>query len=109
MAEWTGPVGPNGVPVQAPDLTWASAQVVAYTGTAGTSTAITARLVRVVTTSNAWVQAGASPTAQAATAGSIYSPANVVQYIPINSGWKVSAIQDTASGNMSVTPCAFPN
>jgi hypothetical protein len=78
-------------------------QKVAYTGTAGTiSTAISAgvQTVRIVVTSNAYVAVGVSPTA---TTSDTYVPANWPEYINVMPGEKVSAIQDSAGGNLIVT------
>lgn len=77
--------------------------VVAYTGTAGQSVVVPANIhdVRIVCTSNAWITIGTDPTATAAD-NSLYMPAGVVEYFHITPGQKVSAVQDSAGGNMVV-------
>lgn len=77
--------------------------VVAYTGTAGQSVAIPSFIteVRIVCTSNAWIAFGANPTATAAD-GSIYMHAGQAEYFRVTPGQKISAVQDTGGGNMSV-------
>ena len=77
--------------------------VVAYTGTAGQSVAVPANIhdVRIVCTSNAWIAIGANPTATAAD-NSLYMPAGVVEYFHISPGEKISAVQDSAGGNLVV-------
>jgi len=80
-------------------------QVVAYTGTAGTSTAIaSADTVRVVLTTAGFVAIGPSPTA---TTSDIYMPADHVEYFRINKNDKVSAIQSASGGNLHVTPMSI--
>lgn len=78
-------------------------QSVAYTGTAGTiSTAISdgVRRVRVVTTTDAYIKIGSSPTA---TSSDVFKPANLVEYFTIAPGEKVSAIQVSSGGTLHVT------
>ncbi len=90
----------NGRPI--PVFRELSTQVVAYTGTAGTSAALDARvrLVRVWCTTDAYIAVGAAPTAVAT---NIPLTAKVAEYFPISEGWKVSAKQISAGGNMHVT------
>lgn len=77
-------------------------QKVAYTGTAGNTTAMTSTInrVRVVTTTAAYIKIGV---AAVATNNDVYMPANTIQEFLINEGERVSAIQDTAAGNLHVT------
>lgn len=77
--------------------------VVAYTGTSVQSVVVPTSIfdIRVVCTSNAWINIGANPTAAAAD-NSLYMPAGVVEYFHINPGEKVAVIQDSAGGNMVV-------
>lgn len=80
-----------------------TATITAYTGTAGTSAAFGANTheIRVCCTSNAWVKVGDNPTATVGS-GSFYMPAGLVEYFHVSPGQKVSAIQDSAGGNLSV-------
>lgn len=78
-------------------------QNVAYTGTAGTitngiSTAI--QRVRVLTTTDAFIKIGDSPTA---TTSDAYMTGLIPEYFTITPGQKVSAIQVTAAGTLYVT------
>lgn len=78
-------------------------QKVAYTGTAGTiSNAVGAqtRVVRVTTTTAAYIAHGASPTA---TANDHYLPADTPWEFNINPGDKVSAVQVSSGGTLFVT------
>lgn len=79
-------------------------QSVAYTGTAGTiANAVVSTLVRVVTTTAAYIKIGSSPTA---TNTDVYIPANTPEYFTIAAGQKVSAIQVSAGGTLHVTEIA---
>lgn len=77
--------------------------VVAYTAAAAQSVAIPAFVseVRIVCSTNAWIAFGTNPTASAAD-GSIYMPLGHVEYFRVTEGQKISAIRDSADGNMSV-------
>jgi hypothetical protein len=79
-------------------------QNVAFTGTAGNSTAFTSKsgTIRVVATQACFIAIGTGVTA---TASSIYLPANVVQYFTMQEGERISAIQVSAGGNLHVTEC----
>ena len=79
-------------------------QKVAYTGTAGNSTAITgASIVRVVLTTAGCIKIGNAVTA---TTSDIYMSAGVPEYFGISEGDRVSAVQSSAGGDMYVTPGA---
>lgn len=75
-------------------------QTVAYTGTAGTSTAIGAytNVVRVLCTTAAFVRFGGT-----ATTAYMYMPAGVAEYFTINGGDTISAIQSASGGNLHIT------
>lgn len=77
--------------------------VVAYTGTSVQSAVVPANIweVRVVCTSNAWINIGANPTATAGD-NSIYMPLGVVEYFHVSPGERVGVIQDSAGGNLCV-------
>jgi hypothetical protein len=77
-------------------------QKVAFTGTAGTSDAVSAvtTKVRVVLTSAGYIKFGAAPTAANT---DVYMPANLPEVFDITPGFKVSAVQDSAGGNLHVT------
>lgn len=78
-------------------------QVVAYTGTAGTisnGVGSQTRVVRVWTSTLAYLAFGSAPTA---TTSDIPIPANTPEYFIIAPGEKVSAIQDASGGNLHVT------
>lgn len=104
MSDFYGPMGPGGQVLQTPDLDWNNVQMFAFT-TATASQAINARCVRIVCTANAWIKASLAGTAANIGAGSIYFPANVVAYLAIPTGWKISVLQDTTGGNCSLAPC----
>ncbi len=89
------------VPALYPD--YANGQLVAYTGTAAQSTAITANMVILVSDTKCWFKVGANPTATAA-AGSQPLPADTLLPIGIRSGDKISVIRDSTSGSLSIMP-----
>lgn len=77
---------------------------VAYTGTAGTTTALPAetKTVRIISTTDCFIEIGLSPTAVANTG--LYLPALTAEYFQANAYDKVSAIQVAAGGSIYVTP-----
>ncbi len=78
-------------------------QTVSYTGTAGTiSNAVgdQTRTVRIRCTTGAFVAFGGSPTA---TTSDMPVEANVPEYFRISPGEKVSAIRESADGDLYVT------
>ncbi len=79
---------------------------VAYTGTAGTTSAVDsqANVVRVVATTDCFIEIGTNPTAVANTG--MYLPALTPEYFACPEGAKVSAIQVSAGGTIYVTPFA---
>lgn len=93
--------GGQSVPALYPDYT--NGQLVAYTGTAAQSAAITANMVILVSDTKCWFKVGTNPTATAA-AGSQPLPADTILPIGIRPGDKISVIRDAASGNLSVMP-----
>lgn len=97
------PVTFNGqsVPALYPD--YANGQLVAYTGTAAQSTAITANMVILVSDTKCWFKVGTNPTATKA-AGSQPLPADTILPIGIRSGDKISVIQDASAGSLSIMP-----
>jgi hypothetical protein len=95
-----------------PEQTYARPQAgksvtVSYTGTAGTTAALPldTTAVRVVSTSDCFIEIGMSPTAVANMG--LYLPAGVPEYfggIGGVTGIKVSAIQVSTGGSIYVTP-----
>jgi hypothetical protein len=85
-------------------------QVVAYTGTHGVITDFlpgSCSAVWVFCTSAAYVKVGVSPVA---TSADFPLPANVPVIIPLdtnNGNLKISAVQDTAAGNLHVCPVGY--
>ena len=77
--------------------------VVAYTTTSVQSVAVPAHIqeIRVVCTSNAWINIAVTPTATAGD-NSLYMPAGLVEYYHVSPGQLVAVIQDAAGGNMVV-------
>ena len=78
---------------------------VTYTGTAGTTAALTeeATSIRIVATTDCFIEIGTNPTAVADTG--MYLEAFVREYIHVKEGpIKVSAIQVAAGGTLYVTP-----
>jgi hypothetical protein len=78
----------------------AASQVVAYTGTAGTSTAINTytNVVRLLATTAAFIRFGGT-----AVANDMYLPAGVAEYFTINGGDTISAIQVASGGSLYIT------
>jgi hypothetical protein len=79
-----------------------TSQTVTTSGTSAESDPLTLREVRLVCTQNCWVNFGPAGTTASAAAGSIYLPANVVEYFHVTAGQVVAVIQDTAAGVLSV-------
>jgi len=80
-----------------------TSQTVAYTGTAGTiSNAVGdhIQVVRITTTTVAFIAIGVSPTA---TTSDMYMAADESELFTIHAGQKVSAIQAASGGNLHVT------
>jgi len=80
-------------------------KTVAYTGTAGTTAALTseATSLRIMSTTDCFIEVGTNPTAVANTG--MYLPAFVPEYVHVKEGaMKVSAIRVSADGNLYVTP-----
>ena len=77
---------------------------VAYTGTAGTTAAVSANAVavRVVSTTDCFIEIGTSPTAVADTG--LYLVAGLPEYFSCPPSAKVSAIQVASGGTIYVTP-----
>ena len=78
-------------------------QSAAYSSTAGTTSAAVGagvQRVRIVATTDAFLQIGIDPTA---TTSDTFIRANWPEYVAIKPGEKVSAIQSTASGTLNVT------
>ncbi len=84
----------------------AGAVTVTYTGTAGTTAALSAstRILRVMSTTDCFIELGTNPTALANS--STYLPAFVPEYFAAGPSWKVSAIQVSGGGSIYVTPFA---
>jgi hypothetical protein len=82
---------------------YGATQSAAFSTTAGTIAAAIGNGVsraRVVATAAAFVAVGKTPTA---TTSDVYLPANVLEYVLINPGEKVSAIQAGSAGTLYVT------
>lgn len=79
---------------------------VAYTDTAGTTAALPSNteVVRVIATTDCFIEIGTSPTAVADTG--LYLAALVPEYFSCPPSGKVSAIRVTTSGTIYVTPFA---
>ena len=82
-----------------------TSQVVAYTGTAATSAALTTGVdvVRLVATTDCHVSINSTAVADGT---DMYLPADQVEYIKVESRDTISAIQDSASGNLHITEMA---
>jgi hypothetical protein len=80
-----------------------TSDVVTYTSSSVQSAAFGAQTheIRVVCTSNAWINIGENPTASAGD-GSIFMPAGLVEYFHVSPGQKVAVIQDSSGGNLVV-------
>ena len=90
-----------GTPMPAASLT------VAYTGTAGTTAAVSANasVVRVIATTDCFIEITTAGTAAVANTG-LYLPALTPEYFFCPPSAKVSAIQVSSGGTLYVTPFA---
>lgn len=79
-----------------------SSQTVAYTGTAGTSSAIGDQTeeVRLVASTDCFVTVNS---VTATTANGFFLPADTPEYVHVTRGSTISAIQDAAGGNLYIT------
>lgn len=103
----------NKYPSYFPVFGLGSTSSVAYTGAAGKSFSMLAsdgaatNVVRVLTTTAAYIAVGSDPTA---TASDMLVPANTEIYLEILSGYKVSAVPLSSSGTLYVTNMVtYPN
>jgi hypothetical protein len=78
-----------------------TSRVVTVAGTAASATAVGANIydVRVVSTTNCWINTTGTATAGA---GSMYLPAGVVEYLHVSPGVVFSVIQDSAGGTFNM-------
>lgn len=81
-------------------------QNVSYTATAGNSTAFGStnrtQIVRVVTTTDAYIAVGNNVTATTTT-GAFFA-AGIPDYIRVSEGERISAIRASADGSLNITP-----
>lgn len=90
-----------------PVMSWDvdSAVILAFTGTSAQSSALSRGLYRLSATAACWIAKNSDPTASAG-AGSMYLPANVVEYVYIDTDGteEIAAIQAASGGTLSITP-----
>lgn len=82
---------------------WGTVQNVTYTGTAAaTASSVSSGVLRVrlLATTDCYVQIGKSPTA---TTSDVYLPSLSAEYIIVNPGEKISAVQVASGGVLNVT------
>lgn len=87
-----------------PAIVPSTSQVIATSGAHQESAAVGSPLIRVCCSADCWIAIGAAPVADKTT--SIFLPSGVVEYFGCLSTDKVSVLQDTAGGNLSITPAA---
>jgi hypothetical protein len=91
-----------GVPGSAfPAVKPGAAQALAYAASSVQSAVLGCVVVRVVSTTDCHIAFGPNPTA---TATSMFLPAKVPEYFICSPTDKAAVIQDTAGGNLSITP-----
>lgn len=76
--------------------------VLAFTGASAQSAVIGGTCVRLCASQDVWVKFGPNPTADKT--ASIFMPSGSVEYFMCNATDKVAALQDSAGGNLSITP-----
>jgi hypothetical protein len=83
-------------------------QNVAYTGTAGQSAAFAAstRLIRIVCSTACHVLVGADPTATSS--NGMYLGIGFPEFLSVSGGEKISAVQASAGGTLSIAEFANP-
>jgi hypothetical protein len=62
--------------------------------------------VRLVADPACWIEVGVNPTAVADSAGAVYLPAGVVEYIDVPPGQRIAAILDTGTGFLNLATVA---
>ena len=90
------------MPANAADISTAT-QTVAYTGTAGTSTAFGSQTWRLKLVANSAAHYRISDTAAAATTGDAFLPASWLEYVACRPGQKVSVIRASTDGLVTAT------
>lgn len=82
---------------------WSASQDVTYTGTAGTSTAVSSGVtkVRLLATTDCRVKVTNAGTAAIST--DTYLPGLAAEYITVSGGDKISAIQVSSAGTLNIT------
>jgi hypothetical protein len=60
-------------------------------------------IVRLFSTVDAWIAFGASPTAVAEGASSLFLPGGIVEYFQISSTEKIAVIQSSTAGKLYIT------
>ena len=68
----------------------------------GSGVATYTAVVRLVATTDTWVQIAASPTAASSTS---LLPAGVAEYFRVEAGWKVAGLAVSLAGTLNVTEC----
>lgn len=87
-----------------PCVTGGASAKVAYDGSVQ-SGAITATVVRVVSSTDCHIAFGANPTA-VADGTCVFLPSNTPEYFRMTSGQKIAAIKDVVAGNLFITAAA---
>lgn len=79
-------------------------QQISFSGAASVGVGFSTRttIVRLFATQDCWVQMGLNPTATAAGPDSFVIRGGIVHFFGVNSGWKISAIQNTVSGVLDI-------
>lgn len=93
----------HGSVLQAPVMDWDNGLKLAYTGTAAQSAAISSTAVLLCADTTCFVKMGDNPTASDA-ATSVRLPFDQWVMLGIEAGQKISAIRDTADGNLYIIP-----
>lgn len=86
-------------------LTTSSAQSAAI-GTANSGQPNATTVCRLVADAACWIEIAADPTAVAESAGAVYLPAGVPEYIDVPLGHKIAGILASGTGKLNIAVCA---
>ena len=104
MVSYVGlPMGPSGVPVQAPIWDWANGQKVAITATSAQSAAINSTVVLIISDTNCFIKGGSAPVAADA-ADNARLPFDQFLVLGWLSGDLLAVIRDTVDGSLYLVP-----
>ena len=103
MTDTASAIGRSGDSIPALKYVWGSGQMITVGSSHAETTAFTQSCtVTITANTNCWITVGSAPAAAASTAGNKYVPAGADFSLALGQNDKISVIQDTAGGFLSV-------